>query len=89
MSRVVWKYPLFATDVQPVNIPAGGQILHVAEQHGSLALWALVDPSAATESRLIAICGTGQPAPAAGQHIGTVLLHGGTLVLHVFEPRRA
>jgi len=87
-NRTVWKFPLRVSDVQPVTMPAGARILHVAEQFGDLCLWALVDPDAPKETRVIAICGTGHPAPDDGRHIGSVMLHGSALVFHVFEAPR-
>ena len=87
MSATVWKYALKATAQQLVSIPQGAKLLHVAEQHGELCLWAHVDPSQSVEDRGIAIIGTGHNAPDPGQmdHVGSVLMHGGALVFHVFD----
>ena len=43
MSDTVWKYTLGDT-VNHVSMPAGAEVLTVAEQYGEIALWARVDP---------------------------------------------
>lgn len=67
-------------------MPASAQILCVAEQRGILCLWALVNPLAIAEKRIIRIAGTGHELPAEpGIYIGSVQLKQGALVFHVFE----
>jgi len=85
--RTVYKYPLELADVQDVRLPRASEILHVAEQHGSLFLWAWVNTSEPHESVTIAICGTGHPTPEPheARHIGSVVMTGGHLVWHVFR----
>lgn len=80
----VHKYVLAIRDVVLLALPAGAKPLHVAEQAGQLCLWALVDPDKKLTKRTFRVVGTGQSAPAKG-YVGTALLHGGSLVLHVFE----
>jgi hypothetical protein len=81
----VWKFPLAQTDEQVVSMPEGAIILHVGEQQGQLCLWALIVPDAPKVDRHIIIRGTGRDLPHdVGPYIGSVLMHGGSLVLHVF-----
>lgn len=83
--RTVWKWGLMVADVQEIQMPIGTQILAVAEQEGQLVMWGLCNISAANETRIFAVVGTGNPAPGDGRHIGTVVMSYG-LVWHVFEP---
>lgn len=85
MARTIWKFPLRVNDVQDIEMPRGATILHVNLQYNTICLWALVDPDATRERRLIAICGTGHSAPDDGRYIGSVMMMGGDLVFHVFE----
>jgi hypothetical protein len=84
--RTVFKYPLALVDVQEVELPAEAEILHVAEQLGSLMLWANVETDNDLVSRRLAVVGTGHhaPSPTEARHIGTVLTGIG-LVWHIFE----
>ena len=89
----IWKYPLELTDEQQFRMPVGAKPLSVATQNGQLCLWALVDPSpyAPKETRRFYLRGTGHPMDDAvdAAFIGTVMMHGGTLVFHVFDGGRA
>ena len=80
----IWKYTL-----QPecdVQVPVASKVLSVHEQHGDVNLWALVDPSNELITRHFSVYGTGHEVPAhPGEFIGTVHIHGGALVFHVFE----
>jgi hypothetical protein len=80
----VWKYPLDTIEMQRVAMPAGGRPLFVAEQHGQLTLWALVDVDAPPVPRTLLIVGAGHLA-AAGEYIGSAMLAAGNLVFHVFD----
>lgn len=84
--RQVWKYVLEVTDEQLIEMPQGAQILSVAVQNGSPMLWALVNPVAPFEDRIVRTIGTGHPVEdVLGRFLGTYQLHGGALVFHVFE----
>ena len=86
--QTIWKTQLRATDVQEVELPVGAEILCAREQYETICIWYRCDPHAAEkQKRLIAICGTGHdaPDPDDGRYLGTVPLHGGTLIFHVFE----
>lgn len=84
---VIYKYPLKMLRLQSVEFPAGAKILSVANQNGTICLWASIlnpDPDAATRRREIEIIGTGdQVSKADRTFIGTVLV--GAYVWHVFE----
>lgn len=86
--NTIWKFGLDLKDEQMIEMPAGAIILSVQYQHGSLCLWALVDPTQTTVGRAIRIVGTGHPADDVNAHdyIGTVQAHGGNFVWHVFSP---
>lgn len=81
----VWKFTLDVTGEQFVEMPADADLLHVAEQYGKLALWALVIPTGQRQvERRILVRGTGHsvwPFP----YVGTVVTAGGSLVWHVFD----
>jgi hypothetical protein len=88
MTYSVWKYPLKLTDWQPIDMPKGARLLSVAEQHGILCLWALVDTTADKTARSIVIIGTGHLAPAPTDpftYVGSALAAAGDLVWHVFD----
>ena len=91
MNYRIWKFELQIEDMQEVRMPAGSEILSVANQRGTLCLWAMVDVSkkATPEFRYIEIIGTGLPVASDmgvdRRFIGTVLFD--PLVWHVFERR--
>lgn len=83
----IWKYPLEVTDRIALAMPPAAQLLTVQMQHGKCCLWALVDETKKdTETRRIAIYGTGNPMPDdPGRYIATFQAAGGDLVFHAFE----
>ena len=92
-ALAVWKYKL-TPELCTLEMPAGATVLHVdAQRHSGMdgvwddaCLWALVDPQAPTEPREFLTVGTGHGiAPAPLQHLGSLLMDGGSLVFHVFE----
>jgi nitrite reductase/ring-hydroxylating ferredoxin subunit len=86
MSRTVFKYALDLTDDQLVRMPTGAEVIHVNEQDGNLCIWVTVDPHAPMERRRFFVHGTGHEVNCmASRHIGSAHLHGGKIVLHVFE----
>lgn len=68
-------------------MPVGSEILSVQTQFDSPQLWALVNPSETRkETRVFKSYGTGHPIPEnPGKFIGTVQIHSGSLIFHVFE----
>lgn len=87
--KTIWKFQLVVDDLQKVLMPAGAEIRSVQLQHGQLCLWAMVDPDAAKEPRLIKIHGTGNPSIDTMHQrtfIDTVQM--GQFVWHVFERKQ-
>lgn len=88
INRAVWKFPLQVGGVSEVTIPLIAKILSVHAQGEGISLWALVDVdnADATVVRRFAVVPTGAAVPDGPlSFLGTVLLHGGRLVFHVFE----
>lgn len=84
MARQVWKYTLERFGPSSLSVPIGAEILSVQVQGASVAMWALVDPSAPLVVRSFLLAGTGHDLPDGGLvHRGTVL--DGVFVWHVFE----
>ena len=89
MKMVIWKFELQITDLQEVTMPDGAELLSVANQNGSLCLWAMVDPDLSKEKRhrYIEIIGTGNPilvdVAIDRKFIGTAVVS--PFVWHVFE----
>lgn len=83
----IWKYSLGINDLQLLRMPPGAKLLTVQMQHELPQLWVLFDENAGpSETRAIAIYGTGNPMPDdPGQYIATFQTHGGDLVWHAFE----
>lgn len=84
--KSVWKFVLHPHARN--MLPIGAKLLSVHAQGSDLCLWALVDTEADLENREFVIVGTGHEVPEhAGEFVGTALLVGGQLVLHVFEAK--
>ena len=88
-GTTIWKFPLQTMDSQPVMMPQRAKILTVQAQHDEPCLWAIVNPNAPREVRMIDIVGTGHPMfedlGLERKYIGTFQLRDGDLVFHVFE----
>ena len=87
--KTIWKFPIEITDVQPVNMPQGAEILSAQMQGGQLCLWALVDSEKLTTERVIEVFGTGNPIHVdmgvGRKFIATAQTAQMPLVWHVFE----
>ncbi len=86
-TKVIWKYQL-ATGLNPVEMPGDARVLSAHGQRDEVCIWALVDPERPVETRRFWVLGTGHttdPAVSLGAFIGTALLYGDSIVLHVFE----
>ncbi len=84
--KTIWKFPFQITDHQVIEMPAFSQLLTVQMQHGEPCLWALVNPDARKVDRHIIVHGTGhQVESEAEAYVGTVQVHGGQLIFHVFD----
>ena len=84
---LIRKYALRILDYQKIYFPTDAKILRVAEQDGELYLWALINPNVSPVTISIRIIGTGRPFDDFEEYpdfLGTVVMHGGALVWHVF-----
>ena len=84
--QTIHKYPLRIDDRMELLLPDGARPLCVQMQGDTPCLWALVDPNAPMQRRAVWCRGTGHDASGvdADWHIGTVQLHGGSLIFHFF-----
>lgn len=83
--KTIWKY-IISAGKEEIKLPKGAEVLSVHEQNDEVAMWVSVDPSLETESRYFRMFGTGHAlSERPMKYIGTAHLHGGQLVLHVFE----
>lgn len=89
---VVWKFALPSRGHERLMMPADAQLLSVQAQGDTVTLWALVDPDAQRHiGREFYVAMTGEAlrfVNCDGTFVGTVQLHGGRYVAHVFEVRR-
>lgn len=84
MTKTVFKYPLSnASDITELGLT--GPVLHFAEQHGRLVLWAEHDPKVEPVLRKFQIVGTGNPIPDNALFLGSTLTSGGFFVFHLYE----
>jgi hypothetical protein len=90
-TAVIWKYTIALEEIAETNevsMPIGPRILHVAEQYGKIAFWALVDPHPLMTQEVVSFCirGTGHSFDPYRytKYLGTVVMKDGALVLHVF-----
>lgn len=86
--HTIYKYELWP-DALKIEMPKGAKILTAREQHDKICLWAEVNTDNATEVRTFEIFGTGHQIPydmgVSRDYIGTAMLEGGSLVMHVYE----
>ncbi len=83
----IWKFELAPTDCQQFEMPKDAKIISVQTQHGVICLWALVNNTEETEQRCFRIVGTGHECEETlydAEFLGTIQLHGGDLIFHVF-----
>ena len=84
MSGTIWKYQLEHAH-QSIDMPAGSELLRVGSQSNQICVWAKVDPNRPLEKREFWVVGTGHDVPDHVVYIGTALIFGERLVMHVFE----
>jgi hypothetical protein len=86
--KTIYKYPIRFDNAYSIDLPKGATILTAQMQGEGLFVWAMIDPDeTATERRWFRVHGTGhRPIEDTDslRWIGTVQLHGGALVFHVF-----
>ncbi|MCY9861200.1 hypothetical protein OTK49_01500 [Vibrio coralliirubri] len=86
MNIMIWKY-----DLKPyceIELRAGAKILSVGQQFNEVKMWVEVNlDETKTEVRKFALVGTGIRNELNGteKFLGTVMCHGGSLVLHAYE----
>jgi hypothetical protein len=84
----VYKYAVPIADQFTLKLPEGAEILSVHAQQNTPYFWALVEPTALLEKRHFRLAGTEHPIEESREQlkfIGTVHLHDGALVFHLFE----
>ena len=93
--RTIYKYPLEIKDKQIIqvrgmkeNFAIQNQLLHVGVQKGIPCLWCLADEGEPMREMEILMVGTGHKLEHdwmdTRHYLGTVMLHDGDLVLHLF-----
>lgn len=87
MTQKIYKYPIEIEDEVSVEMPLGAEILCVQMQGGHPCIWALVDADeVGKQVKGFIWRGTGHTMPDNhGKYVGTVQLHGGSLIFHLFE----
>ena len=85
--QTIWKFSAPINDSLTIEMPAEAQLLSVDTQFGEPQLWALVDSDNPKEKRHFAWRGTGHNCNGlrAIGHVGTIQMHSGQLVFHLFE----
>ena len=83
--NVIWKFPAEKTkEFQRLLMPSGAQVLSIQFQGEELFIFALVDPEAKKEGRILQIFATGELVENQGIFLGTFQLHGEAFVFHAF-----
>lgn len=86
--KKVFKYTLNSDTREEtvLDIATGAEILDIQVQNRQPQLWVLIDPSETTkELRTFKFIGTGDEIDDNAIFVKTVLLGGGSTVLHLFE----
>lgn len=83
----IWKFPFPISDTFTVRVPAGAKFLHLAVQDNVPCMWFLVDDVAAGSLRTFQLRGTGHDCSGLKlcTHLGSFMLHDGSLVFHLFS----
>lgn len=83
----IWKFPLEMVDIQVVQMPHNSEILCAQMQNDKVCVWARVDNAETQPSHKVMfyVHGTGHAATSpTSKYLGTVQMHDGALVYHVF-----
>ncbi len=86
--QTIYKYKCPVDDEVTIQMPSGAKVLCVQVQHGEPCIWALVDRDVSEYfPRRFAWRGTGHQAEGLNNrmYVGTIQLHGGALVFHLFD----
>ena len=86
--KKIFKYTLEEEKEQHIVMPMDAKILCAKTINNAIYLWAIVDPDAQEETRVIHVIGTGWDMTQKQEHllyIDTVEQCGGVLIWHIFE----
>ena len=87
--KSVWKFPFSVGVDFTIDMPIGSEIIHVASQHETPCLWAIIDADRTEEgsnTRTFSVFGTGHIIYGdALKYCGTFFLLGGSFIGHLFE----
>lgn len=86
--RTIHKYVLPIEDETFIAMPQNAKVLSVRVQRGLPVVWALVDPRQRVHTKQwFFVLGTGNPVDfdVTGDFLGTIQMHGGDLVFHVWH----
>jgi hypothetical protein len=82
--KTIWKFKIEGHTV--LRLPKGAKILSVLEQFGDVNMWVLVNPTGEQETRRFSVFTTGDDIHFENlEFVGTVKLHDGRYMVHVFE----
>jgi hypothetical protein len=90
--KTVWRFPLGKSPgLLGLSMPAGARVRSAAAQADEAVMWAEVDDGAPKEVRHFYLSATGDPLVAPEgrrlEFVATVVLRGGSNVLHVYEAK--
>lgn len=87
MNKQIWKFPLELREEQEIEMPENANIIHVAEQHNRICLWAEIDPKNIKLKRIFYVVGTGWNIPNLSMvlYLGSVVMTPGAYVWHVYQ----
>lgn len=85
MNKVIYKYQLELSDLVPVRMHKGGEVLSVQIQHDKICIWAKVNENESLfEERVFEIVGTGHRfRDKDKRYLATI--QDGVFVWHIFE----
>jgi hypothetical protein len=83
----VLKYPVKIADTFQLFMVPGSRVVHVDVQNGVPVMWAIVPTGdASQELRTFHVRGTGHGIEDGLRYLGSLQLHDGAFVGHLFEP---
>lgn len=84
----VYKYEIPIEDTARINAPRGAIFRHVDTQYEKPMVWAEVDTCLELTEHVLHVRGTGHPFTGdEGDHLGSLMLNGGDIVLHIYKDR--
>jgi hypothetical protein len=84
--RTIWKFSIKTMDEQTVQMPEGARVISVGAQNEIPCIWAMVETDNKPVARKFSTYGTGHEIREDFPiYAGTYMLHGGSLVFHVYE----